>query len=150
MEEVIGEKVAVSVKTSLTVCDRGGMFLYTELRFEELGAGADVEMYSSSSSSSLSEKEKVEDEDEIVATFVLSPKIGGKWRKCEHHDGAEELAVLKDEAVVGVLGGVGGISVSHDGVFMSDCAWAAAALVRLVNSADGLVSGFFTGVLEGA
>ena len=30
------------------------------------------------------------------------------------------------------------------------CARAAAALVRLVNSADGLVSGFFTGVLEGA
>ena len=47
------------------------MFLYTELRFEELGAGADVGMYSSSSSSSSSEEEKIEDDDERVATFVL-------------------------------------------------------------------------------
>jgi hypothetical protein len=58
----------------------------------------------------------------------------------------EELAVLEDGAV-----GVGAASASA----MTEsscpaCARTAAALVRLVNSADGLVSGFFRSVLGGA
>lgn len=45
---------------------QGWDILVDEIHFEELGAGADVGMYSSSSSS----EEKI-NEDEIDATFVL-------------------------------------------------------------------------------
>ena len=55
---------------------------------------------------------------------------------------------LEDEAVVGVAGAASPSAMTESSC--PACARAAAALVRLVNSADGLVSGFFTGVVEGA
>ena len=71
-------------------------------------------------------------------------KSGGKRRDCDCKDKvAEELGALE----------AGVVSVSLSVMRMSSfpaCARVAAVFVRLVNSAEGLVSGFFTGALEEA
>ena len=73
-------------------------------------------------------------------------KRGGKWRNCEDKE-AEELLVVgaalesEEEEVVVVLS-LSVMTVSSRSVW----ARAAAALVRLVNSVEGLVSGLFVGM----
>ena len=66
-------RVDVSGKTSLTVCERGGIFLETEFRFEKLEVGADG-TYSSSSSSS--DDEDMADADENAAMLLSLMKDG--------------------------------------------------------------------------